>query len=703
MLQHEVEGRVNRLVDEVEELAIKVAEEVAELQDLLPTIVTQVGDHISNQGINKSRNDNDSDDSIQKDDRNANLRNGRNGCSYKEFVACKLKEFDGKGGAIAYIHWVKKMEAVSDISSCEDNQKEKLVLYFVTLKTKRIERYIYGLASQIHRIVALTEPFMIQSAILKAGVLTDKAVRNGSLNRTGERKGDDGKTSKEGNVESSTGQGGNRPNQVMAIQGGQGRSNNDNPAHGRVFMMEAEEARQDLNIMTYTFPLNNHYATMVFDFDADYSFISTTFVPMLDIEPNSLGFDYEIKIASGKLVEINKAFHDDLSGIPPSQEVEFCIDLREMIVTKSPYRLTPTKMEELSNQLKELQDNGFIRPSSSLWRAPMLFVKKKDSDEQKVAFQTLKDKLCNAHVLALPDGTKDFLANVVANALSRNERINPKRVQAMNMTIQSSIKGMLLATRMKHLRHVQVVRDEEGYSLQPKIPKWKWERIAIDFTTKLLRNKSGHESIWVIMDRLTKSDHFLPIREEFKIDRLARLYLNEIVARHDVLISIISNRDSRFTSRFWQSMQEALGTSLEMSMAYHPQTDSQSERTIQTLEDMLRAVRCAPFEALYERKCRSPILWVEVGEGQLLRLEIVQEITEKISQIKDRLAACDRQKSYADKRRKPLEFNVGDHVLIKVSPWKGVVRFGKKDKLTPRFVGPFEITKRIGPVAYRLR
>ncbi|GKA17944.1 putative reverse transcriptase domain-containing protein [Tanacetum coccineum] len=195
-------------------------------------------------------------------------------------------------------------------------------------------------------------------------------------------------------------------------------------------------------------------------------------------------------------------------------------------------------------------------------------------------------------------------------------------------------------------------------------------------------------------------------------------------------IHVISDRDSRFTSRFWQSMQEALGTRLDMSTAYHPQTDGQSERTIQTLEDMLRAcvldfggswdvhlplvefsynnsyhssVRCAPFEALYGRKCRSPIMWAEVGEGQLIGPELVQETTEKISQIKDRLkAARDRQKSYADKRRKPLEFSVGDYVLLKVSPWKGVVRFGKKGKLAPRFVGPFEIIEKVGPMAYRL-
>ncbi|GJX08965.1 putative reverse transcriptase domain-containing protein [Tanacetum coccineum] len=168
-----------------------------------------------------------------------------------------------------------------------------------------------------------------------------------------------------------------------------------------------------------------------------------------------------------------------------------------------------------------------------------------------------------------------------------------------------------------------------------------------------------------------------------------------------------------------------------MSMAYHPQTDSQSERTIQMLEDMLRAcvmdfggswdfhlslvefsynnsyhtsIKCAPFKALYARKCRSLVIWAEVEESQLIGPEIVWETTKKIIQIKERLkTARSRQQSYADKRRKPLKFKVGDRVLLKVSPWKGVVRFGKKGKLAPRYVGLFEIVECVGPVAYRLK
>ncbi|GJX05900.1 putative reverse transcriptase domain-containing protein [Tanacetum coccineum] len=231
-------------------------------------------------------------------------------------------------------------------------------------------------------------------------------------------------------------------------------------------------------------------------------------------------------------------------------------------------------------------------------------------------------------------------------------------------------------------------------------------------------------------DRLTKSAHFIPIKETDSMETLTRLYIKEIVSRHGVPISIISDRDSHFTSRFWQSMQSALGTQLDMSTTYHPQTDGQSERTIQTLEDMLRAcvidfgkgwerhlplvefsynnsyhasIKAAPFEALYGRKCRSPVCWAEVGDVQLTGPEIIHETTKKIVQIRQRLqAARDRQRSYANVRRKPLEFQVGDRVMLKVSPWKGVIRFGKRGKLNPRYIGPFKILDRVGPVAYRL-
>ncbi|GKA00310.1 putative reverse transcriptase domain-containing protein [Tanacetum coccineum] len=241
-----------------------------------------------------------------------------------------------------------------------------------------------------------------------------------------------------------------------------------------------------------------------------------------------------------------------------------------------------------------------------------------------------------------------------------------------------------------------------GLLVQIKIPEWKWDNITMDFVTKLPNSSQGYDTIWVIIDRLTKSAIFVPMRETNPLDKLTRMYLKE----------------------------NALGTNLDMSTAYHPQTDGQSERTIQTLEDMLRAcaidfgkgwvnhfplvefsynnsyhasIKAVPFEALYGRKCRSPVCWTEVGEAQILSPELIQETTEKIIQIKQRMqAARDRQKSYADLKRKLMELQVGDKVMLKVSPWKGVVRFSKRGKLNPRYVGPFKVLEKVGEVAYKL-
>ena len=267
--------------------------------------------------------------------------------------------------------------------------------------------------------------------------------------------------------------------------------------------------------------------------------------------------------------------------------------------------------------------------------------------------------------------------------------------------------------------------------LQPlQIPVWKWENITMDFVIGLPKTSRKNDAVWVIVDRLTKSAHFLPIKWGITLEQLARKYIDEIVRLHGVPLSIVSDRDPRFTSRFWESLQAALGTKLSFSTAFHPQTDGQSERTIQTLEDMMRAcvlefqgswdnyislmefaynnhyhssIGMAPYEALYGRKCRSPIFWDEEGLRVLEGPELVQETVDKVNIVKSRLKASqDRQKSYADQHRREMEYNVGEKVFLRVSPWKGVIRFGQKGKLNPRYIGPYEILERIGPLAYRL-
>ncbi|GJR00641.1 putative reverse transcriptase domain-containing protein [Tanacetum coccineum] len=229
-----------------------------------------------------------------------------------------------------------------------------------------------------------------------------------------------------------------------------------------------------------------------------------------------------------------------------------------------------------------------------------------------------------------------------------------------------------------------------GLLVQPDIPQWKWDNITMDFVTKLPKLSQGYDTIWVIVDRLTKSAIFVPMRETDPMKKLERMYLKEVVTRHGIPVSITCNRDQRFASNFWRSLQKALGTNLDMSTTYHPQTDGKIERTIQTLEDMLRAcvigfrkgwvnhlplvefsynnsyhasIKAAPFEGLYGQKCHSPVCWAEVGQVQL---------------------------------------TVGDKVMLQVSPWKGVIRFGKRGKLNPRYVRTFKVLEKVGSIAYKL-
>nr|GEU60093.1 putative reverse transcriptase domain-containing protein [Tanacetum cinerariifolium] len=357
-------------------------------------------------------------------------------------------------------------------------------------------------------------------------------------------------------------------------------------------------------------------------------------------------------------------------------------------------------------------------------------------------------------------------ANVVADALSRKEQDKPLRVRALVMTISLNLPKQILEAQIEALKPKNLKKEDVGvggvrklitdeahtsrYSVhpgahkmyydlrdlywwpgmkrdiaeyvskclmcskikaehqkpsgllqQPEILEWKCEKITMDLVIRLPRSSSGYDAILVIMDRLTKFAHFLPICEDFKMEKLARININEIVARHGVPVLIISDHDGRFSSHFWRDLQKALGARLDMSTTYHPETDGQSERTIQKWEDMLRScvmdfggswdthlplvefsynnsyhksIKCAPFETLYGCKCRSPVICTE-----------------------------EERKSYANKRRKPLEVNIDDRVLLKVSPWKGVVRFSTKRKLAPRYVGPFEIVECVGPVAYHLK
>ncbi|GJT02346.1 putative reverse transcriptase domain-containing protein [Tanacetum coccineum] len=547
-----------------------------------------------------------------------------------------------------------------------------------------------------------------------------------------------------------------------------------------------------------------------------------------------------------------EVFPEDLPGLPPARPVEFQIDLipGAAPVARAPYRLAPSEMKELSEQLQELSDKGFIRPSSSPWGAPVLFVKKKDGsfrmcidyrelnkltvknryplpriddlfdqlqgssiyskidlrsgyhqlrvreqDVPKTAFRTRyghyefqvmpfgltnapaiaksmtkllqkgsvrlgrkgrepfqsdkKQKQCSCPNSALL-GSEDFVlkvheknytthdlelgsvvfalkiwrhylygtrctvftdhkslqhildqkelnmrqrrwlellsdydcdiryhpgkANVVADALSRKERIEPLRVRALVMTIGLDLPKRILeaqieAQKPEHWSRPNIKGHQDCYTT--RIPSWKWDNITMDFITKLPRSSQGFDTIWVIVDRLTKSAHFLPIRENDPLDKLARLYLNRIVARHGIPASIICDRDGRFTSNFWRSFQKALGTDISMSTAYHPETDGQSERTIQTLEDMLRAcvidfgkgwVKHLPLpRSPYNNSYHASI------KAALMRHCMVENADHQCAGPRK------RQKSYADQKRKPMEFEVETELCSSSTPGKDYV------------------------------
>ncbi|XP_074297160.1 uncharacterized protein LOC141627849 [Silene latifolia] len=263
-----------------------------------------------------------------------------------------------------------------------------------------------------------------------------------------------------------------------------------------------------------------------------------------------------------------------------------------------------------------------------------------------------------------------------------------------------------------------------------EVAEWTWESISMDFIVGLPRSKKGNNMIWVIVDRLTKPAHFIPMKDTWSKAELAKAYRKNVLKLYGIPKDIVSDRDSRFISKFWQEMQESLGTKLKMSTVFYHVADGQTELTIHMLEDMHKPcilefggsweerldviefsynnsyhanIGMAPFEALYRKKCRSLICWDDISEMRIVGLDKVQEMIEQVQVIRQKMkAAHDCEKSYAGLRRSEIEFNVGDKVLLKVSPMKGVMRFGKRGKLSQKYVGRYEILDRVGQVAYLL-
>ncbi|GJS66577.1 putative reverse transcriptase domain-containing protein [Tanacetum coccineum] len=495
-----------------------------------------------------------------------------------------------------------------------------------------------------------------------------------------------------------------------------------------------------------------------------------------------------------------EVFPEDLSGLPPTRQVEFQIDLMPGAapVARAPYRLAPSEMKELSEQLQELSDKGFIRPSSSPWGAPVLFVKKKDGSFRMCIDYRELNKLTVKNRYPLPriDDLFDQLqGSSVYSKIDLRSGYHQLRVR------EEDIPKTAFRTRYGHYEF-QVMpfgltnAPAVFMDLMNRVCKPYLDKFVIVFIDDILiysKNKKEHEEhLKAILGLLKKEELYasfpnshkglgavLDVQNEKVIAYASRqlkiheknytthdsklgavvfalklwrhyLYGTKCTVFKDYksLQHILDQKELNMRQRRWLELLDLPKQNLEAQnkarklenlktkdvggILVENSKDAKkfgSERTIQTLEDMLHAyvidfgngwvnhlplvefsynnsyharIKAAPFEALYGRKCCSPVCWAKVGEVQLTGPDLVQETTEKVIQIKQRIqSARDRQKSYADLKRKLMEFQVGDRVMLKVLPWKGVVHFGKQGKLNPRYVGPFKVLEKVGSVAYK--
>ncbi|GJX99808.1 putative reverse transcriptase domain-containing protein [Tanacetum coccineum] len=562
--------------------------------------------------------------------------------------------------AIVYTRWIKKMESVQDMSGCRDSQKMKytagsfvgkaLTWWNSQIHTRGREATI-GMAAMLRKLISFHELSSLGHFAKDCRVVPR-------------------------NVESDSQTRGNHQHQVVAVNGGQGYRNQGNQARGRAFMLGVEEARQDPNIVTGTFTLNDHYATTLFDSGADYSFVSNTFIPLLGIEPSDLSFNYEIKIASRQLVEIDKVIKGckleieghmfDINLIPfgsgsfdviigtdwlsdhkaeiiynekvvripllygkvfrvlgekPEANVRQLRVLgtmehkkEEIVVVRdfleSPYRLAPSELENFRTKVSFDQayrlgehrygiqflghvingDDIHVDPSKieANWKAPRTPSK---GEEKENAFQTEKDKLCNAPVLALSNGLEDFVVYCDASGLGLGCMLIQKELNMRQRPLEELFSDYDCEI-CYHLGKANVVADDRILAAQKEASdESAGLQKGLDKMIELRNDRALYylDRIWVplkggvrtlIVDEAHKSKLRLSIRRhlaccsnlkppnemEEALDLVTKLYLNEIVASHSVPISIIYDHDSRFMSRFWQSMQEALGTRLDIKL-----------------------------------------------------------------------------------------------------------------------------------------
>ncbi|XP_075515830.1 uncharacterized protein LOC142550638 [Primulina tabacum] len=388
--------------------------------------------------------------------------------------------------------------------------------------------------------------------------------------------------------------------------------------------------------------------------------------------------------------EYPDVFADDVPGLPPDREVEFVIELSPGTapISNAPYIMAPTKLKELTNQLQELLDKGFIRLSSSPWGAPVLFVKKKDgslrlcidyrelnktrelhSEHLRIVLQILKEKQLYAKLKKLlPFGTEDFVVYTDASK------------QGLGAVLMQRRKMVAYASR-------KLKEYEKNY------PTHDLELAAV------LKNKSD---LTEVSEFGLNRDGLLTFRGRICVPMGNDNRKDVLIEDHTLPYLVHPSNTKMYQDLrrlyWWPDMLRAC------TIDFTGSWDSKLPLVEFTYNNSYQSsIGMVPYEALYRRKCRSPLYWEEVGERKILGPELVQQTADVVALIQERMkTAQSRQKSYADVRRRPFTFEVGDHVFIKIAPLKGVMRFGKKGKLSPRYIGPFEILDKIGDQAYRL-
>nr|GEV62832.1 reverse transcriptase domain-containing protein [Tanacetum cinerariifolium] len=607
---------------------------------------------LAERNANRSRNGDNINDSGTGDRRQMTTPRE---CTYTNFLKCQPISFQGTEGVVGLTRWLEKMESIFQISNytvayqdvayampwatlkrmitdkyCPRGEIQKLESEYWNLKVK--ERYIGGLPNMIHGSVKASKPQSMQKAIKFATEMMDKKMlthaerdkktyggtkplcpkcnyhhdgpcepkctnckkighlvydckgRPAATNNNSQRTqgvNARGITCFECGV-----QGHYKSECPKLKNGNQGNQTGNGNVVARAYAVGTAGTNPNLNVVTGTFLLNNHYALILFDTGADRSFVSTAFSSLIDIIPTTLDHGYDVELDDGRIIWVNTLIRGCTLNF---LNHPFNIDLM------------PVEMGNFDVIIGTdwlVKYHAIIVCDEKLVRVPF-------GDENLIFHD---DGSNNRH-----EGSS--VRSEDLDALSVRNKAQTEAMKPENLKYED-VGGML----------VENSKDQE----KPGRRSWNRDNITMAFVTKLPKTQSGNGTIWVVVDRLTKSAHFLPMKETDPMDKLARLYLKEVVTRHGILVSIICDRDP----------------------SYHA------------------SIKAASFEALYGQKFRSPVCWA---------------------------------KSYADVRRKPLEFQVSDRVMLKVSLWKGVVHFGKREKLNPRYIEPFKVLAKVGTVAYRLK